>query len=45
MLPTLKMLTEHYNTNKDVDSEIRSIRRGINEVKKTIENVSKGKFP
>ena len=45
MLPTLKMLTEHYNTNKDVDSEIRSIRRGIREVERTIENVSKGKFP
>ena len=44
MLPTLKMLEEHYKSGSDLVNEIRSIRRGIKEVEKTIENVSKGKF-
>ena len=45
MLPTLKQMETQFPTNVSLDNFIRTVRRGIKEVEKTIENVSKGKFP
>ena len=45
MLPTLKQMETQFPTNVSLDNFIRTVRRGIGEVEKTIENVSKGKFP
>ena len=44
-LPTMDMFEKRYKTNVDLDDNIRSIRRGIKSVEKTLMNVSNGKFP
>ena len=44
-LPSMKKFETQFPTNVSLDNQIRTIRRGIKEVEKTIENVSKGKFP
>ena len=44
-LPTMDMFEKRYKTNVDLDDNIRSIRRGIKSVEKTLLNVSNGKFP
>ena len=45
LLPTLKQMETQFTTNVSLDNFIRTVRRGIKEVEKTIDNVSKGKFP
>ena len=44
-LPSMKKFETQFPTNVSLDNQIRTVRRGIKEVEKTIENVSKGKFP
>ena len=44
-LPQMDEFETTYRTNVDLDNEIRSIRRSIKGVEKTLINVSKGKFP
>ena len=44
-LPTMKMFETRYTTNGDVEDIVRSVRRGIKEVEKTLLNVCQGKFP
>ena len=44
-LPTMKKFETQFPTNVSLDNQIRTIRRGKDEVEKTIENVSNGKFP
>ncbi len=44
-LPQLDDFEKKYRTNVDLDDVIRSVRRGIKGVEKTLMNVSKGKFP
>jgi len=44
-LPSIKKFETQFPTNVSLDNQIRTVRRGIKEVEKTIENVSKGKFP
>lgn len=44
-IPTLKQFETIYTTNSSVDDLIRSVRRGNSSIKKTITNVSNGKFP
>ena len=44
-LPSMKKFETQFSTNVSLDNQIRTVRRGIKEVEKTIENVSKGKFP
>ena len=44
-IPTVKQFETIYTTNASVDDLIRSVRRGNNSIKKTITNVSNGKFP
>ena len=44
-LPQLDDFEKKYRTNVDLDDVIRSVRRGIKGVEKTLTNVSKGKFP
>ena len=41
----MKKFETQFPTNVSLDNHIRTVRRGIKEVEKTIENVSKGKFP
>jgi len=43
-LPHMDMF-ERYKSNSDFEDVCRSFRRGINGVKKTLTNVSKGRFP
>ena len=44
-LPQLSEFETKYRTNVDLDDVIRSVRRSIKGVEKTLMNVSKGKFP
>ncbi len=44
-LPQLDEFETKYKTNVDLDDVIRSVRRSIKSVEKTLMNVSKGKFP
>lgn len=44
-LPSMKKFETQFPTNVSLDNQIRTVRRGKDEVVKTIENVSKGKFP
>ena len=44
-IPTVKQFETIYTTNASVDDLIRSVRIGNNSIKKTITNVSNGKFP
>ena len=44
-LPSMKKFETQFPTNVSLDNQIRTVRRSIKEVEKTIENVSKGKFP
>jgi hypothetical protein len=44
-IPSLKQFETIYTTNSSVDDLIRSVRRGNSSIKKTITNVSNGKFP
>ena len=44
-LPSMKKFETQFPTNVSLDNQIRTVRRGVKEVEKTIENVSKGKFP
>ena len=44
-LPSMKKFETQFPTNVSLDNQIRTVRRGIKEVEKTIDNVSKGKFP
>ena len=44
-LPSMKKFETHFPNNVSLDNQIRTVRRGLKEVEKTIENVSKGKFP
>lgn len=44
-LPQLDEFETKYRTNVDLDDVIRSVRRSIRGVEKTLLNVSKGKFP
>ena len=41
----MKKFETQFPTNVSLDNQIRTVRRGKDEVEKTIENVSKGKFP
>ena len=44
-LPTIDQFEKSYAKNVDLEDNIRSIRRGIKGVEKTLRNVSLGKFP
>ena len=44
-LPQMDEFETKYRTNVDLDDVIRSVRRSIKGVEKTLTNVSKGKFP
>ena len=44
-LPQLDEFETKYKTNVDLDDVIRSVRRSIKSVEKTLMNVSRGKFP
>lgn len=44
-LPTIDQFEKTYTKNVDLEDNIRSIRRGIKGVEKTLRNVSLGKFP
>ena len=44
-LPQMDEFETKYRTNVDLDDVIRSVRRSIKGVEKTLMNVSKGKFP
>lgn len=44
-LPTMDQLETIFLTNVDLDNQIRTVRRGIKGVEKTLANVSKGRFP
>ena len=44
-LPTMEQFETIFRTNVDLDNQIRTVRRGIKGVEKTLANVSKGQFP
>ena len=44
-LPQMRDFHTIYTTNGDCEDAIRSVRRGIKGVEKTLRNVSLGKFP
>jgi hypothetical protein len=44
-LPTMDQFETIFLTNVDLDNQIRTVRRGIKGVEKTLANVSKGQFP
>ena len=44
-LPQIDDFETTYRTNVDLDNQIRSVRRSIKGVEKTLTNVSNGKFP
>ena len=44
-LPSMKQFETTHTTNGDCEEIIRSVRRGIKGVEKTLLNVSLGKFP
>lgn len=44
-LPTMDQFETIFRTNVDLDNQIRTVRRGISGVEKTLTNVSKGRFP
>jgi len=44
-LPTMDDFNTIYQTNAELDNQVRTVRRGIASVEKTLANVSKGQFP
>ena len=44
-LPTMEQFETIFRTNVDLDNQIRTVRRGIKGVEKTLANVSQGQFP
>ena len=44
-LPNMDEFETIFRTNVDLDNQIRTVRRGISNVEKTLANVSKGRFP
>ena len=44
-LPSIEQFEKDLTKNVDVEDIVRSVRRGIKAVEKTLKNVSLGKFP